>query len=1059
MLKKSIFILFSICLINSSLVKGKVIEWVDEYLDTDSNGVRDDYEWIEFLTAEGYQVNVRSFSPDFNGFWYNGTDDTLLNAEMLDYLNSADLVIISRSADSNNFANGYGEAASWNIEVTTPILSTLLTQLTSDNWGWLNIVNNVTNRYYPQHPKLEAVQPDHPVFFNIPLDPNNQVSIIDPNAGWNSSAAGGISGGQMFLRTTSAGNGDVIAKIGDGTNYVWIAEWPQSDIIPYYPGGIYSPTGSRRMMFSAGLEDNISDLPRTPETDCGALNLNSVGKKLFVNAIRYMTNSMNCASHPEPAHKSAITAAPAPTLSWIPGMNAQVHDVYFGTNFNDVNTANRENPSNVLVCQALDVNSCNLPGLLALNQTCYWRIDEVNTLLNPSISKGDVWSFSTLDYLIVDDFESYKNNSPDRINQKWIDGRGFSPDDFFPEGNPGNNTGSIVGYDPQTGNVMETTLIHSGKQSTPVFYDNTGTTNVSEITMSYNEPQDWTACGVKTLVLFFCGEPDNTGKLYVKINNSKVTYDADSGAIARSVWTQWNIDLSQLATGRGGLKIKTFTIGIEGGDSGIIYVDDIRLYRDAPVPTDKIIQLDDFGDHQVVQRTIGTTYGTVNVSGAFNSGDVNNIEAEVVDFATGETISAWQKIPAELTTNHFSGTITVPQGYWYRLAVRALYGNNTEIGRTNGINPWGVGINILCIGQSNMVGDGDIHTYHNLNSDMAGLYSNDRKWKKFADPYDGGGLTTDIDYDSWIGVSMIPYLLNSLALSQPGIPIGIVPAAKGSSPLHGTDNMCWLYRDEANHSNSSNLYGNSIAKAQTVGGVELIIMHQGETDATNSVSTEQYIADLKTMLANYREDLYPSIPLFYCQLARSFTLISDKHRTDTSMQEIRAAQLLSDDPSNNLYLAASCIDVSVRQQLNDDHYYQDAYDTIGARIGNCIAYYYGKSDYYRGPYIASAQLSVDRTSIDVSISHRGGNDLAPDSGITGFDVLDSSGNLLTITSTVKIDSGKLRINLSTAAPEGQISLRYLYGKSPNITGAVHDNSSLQLPLEPTAAPLVVSEKQ
>ena len=169
---------------HASLVDGKVIEWVNEYLDTDSNGICDDQGWIDLLTAEGYQVNVRSFSPNSTGYWYNGTDDVPLSVEMLGYLNSSDLVIISRTANGSDLANGGNEVASWNNEVTTPILSILVTQLASNKWGWLNIDSNETNQYYPQHPKLEAVLPDHPIFFNIPLDPNNQVSIIDPAIGW-----------------------------------------------------------------------------------------------------------------------------------------------------------------------------------------------------------------------------------------------------------------------------------------------------------------------------------------------------------------------------------------------------------------------------------------------------------------------------------------------------------------------------------------------------------------------------------------------------------------------------------------------------------------------------------------------------------------------------------------------------------------------------------------------------------------------------------------------------------------------------------------------------------
>jgi hypothetical protein len=1053
MFRKSLFlIIISLSFLYVSSVNCKVIEWVNEYLDADSNGICDDYGWIDWLTSEGYQVNVRSLSQDTNVYWYNGTGDMPLSDEMLGYLNASDLVVISRAANGSEFASGSNEIASWNNEVTSPILSILVTQLTSNRWDWLNIDDDIANQYNPQCPKLEAVLPDHPVFSDISLDSNNQVSIIDPAIGWqfDDSNSGGVPGAQTFLRTASAGNGNVIGKIGDSTDYVWIAEWPQSQTMPYYSDGIYGPAGSERMMFSAGLYDNNYDIPETPRAAQGALNLNDTGRKIFVNAVRYMTDSMNCAAHPNPANKSEVTAVPA-ALSWTPGKDAGVHDVYLGKDFNNVNAIARDNPLNVIMNQTKDVNSCDISGLLDLNQTYYWRVDEVNTLLNPSVSKGDVWNFSTLEYLIVDNFESYKNSSPDKINQKWIDGQGFLSDAFFPQGNQGNGTGSIVG------NIMNSTIFHNGRQCIPIFYDNTGTTNISEVTRTFEVVQDWTVCNVKTLVLYFCGQPANTGQLYVRINSKKITYDADSSAIARSSWTQWNIDLAPIAASRGGLKIKTLTIGIEGGISGTLYVDDISLYRDAPVPSDKIIQLDkEFGDHQVVQRTIGTTQGEVKVSGTFNHNDVNRVEAQVVDFTTGNTIAAWREIPKESAANKFSGTITVPQGYWYRLIVRGLNSANAEVGRTSGANPWGVGINILCIGQSNMCGNGAIFTYHTLNSDMAGLYSNNRVWKKFADPYDGGGLSTDIDYDSWIGVSMIPYLLNSLAQTFPGVPIGIIPAARGSSPIHGTENLCWLYRDETNHLNSANLYGNSISKAKTVGGVELIIMHQGETDATNSVSTEQYIADLKSLVANYREDLYSPIPLFYCQLARSFTPADgEKKRTDTTMQAIRAAQLYSDDPNNSIYLAASCIDVSVRP--NDDHYFQDAYDTIGLRIGNAIAYYSGKSNYYRGPYITSAALSQDRTSIDVSISHRGGNDLTPDTGITGFDVLNSAGTTLTAASVVKIDSTKLRINLSSAAPSGPVSIRYLYGKSPNITGAVHDNSSLQLPLEPTAEPVTVSE--
>jgi hypothetical protein len=83
-------------------------------------------------------------------------------------------------------------------------------------------------------------------------------------------------------------------------------------------------------------------------------------------------------------------------LSWTPGAYAKKHDVYFGTNFNDVNDANRVDPHGVLVKKDGDVNTYDPPGFLGAGTTYYWRIDEVNGPPDYTIYRGDVWSFTTL---------------------------------------------------------------------------------------------------------------------------------------------------------------------------------------------------------------------------------------------------------------------------------------------------------------------------------------------------------------------------------------------------------------------------------------------------------------------------------------------------------------------------------------------------------------------------------------------------------------------------------------------------------------------------------------
>ena len=75
-------------------------------------------------------------------------------------------------------------------------------------------------------------------------------------------------------------------------------------------------------------------------------------------------------------------------LSWSSGIDANSHDVYFGTDVNavtDANTSSSEYKGN------RDSNSYS-SGTLDFETTYYWRIDEVNGL---NVWKGMLWRFST----------------------------------------------------------------------------------------------------------------------------------------------------------------------------------------------------------------------------------------------------------------------------------------------------------------------------------------------------------------------------------------------------------------------------------------------------------------------------------------------------------------------------------------------------------------------------------------------------------------------------------------------------------------------------------------
>ena len=99
--------------------------------------------------------------------------------------------------------------------------------------------------------------------------------------------------------------------------------------------------------------------------------------------------NMAQASGPAPGDGEGDVALDA-TLTWSPGKGAGAHDVYFGTNAEDVNDASRSN-AGLLVSQEQSGTSYTPTGL-ALDGAYYWRIDEVNTT-DDTITKGIVWSF------------------------------------------------------------------------------------------------------------------------------------------------------------------------------------------------------------------------------------------------------------------------------------------------------------------------------------------------------------------------------------------------------------------------------------------------------------------------------------------------------------------------------------------------------------------------------------------------------------------------------------------------------------------------------------------
>ncbi len=289
---------------------------------------------------------------------------------------------------------------------------------------------------------------------------------------------------------------------------------------------------------------------------------------------------------PNPSN-GAVNVKQTQVLSWSPGDHAASHQVYFGTDKEVVRNANTGSLE-YKGSRNLDSESYD-PGMLEWDSTYYWRVDEVNNTNPDSPWVGPVWSFTTANFLIIDDFEDYDIGN-NEIWWSWIDGLGYASHPTLPA-HPGNGTGSAVGWD-DTLSYTEEIIVHGGNQSMPFFYDNS-VLRYSEAQKTLTYPRDWTENGVNKLSIWFRGFSANAAEpLYVALNGSAVVNHDNPNAAQTGRWTEWTIDLQAFADqGVNLANVNTIAIGFgnrnnpQPGGSGTMYFDDIRLYQPPePVP-------------------------------------------------------------------------------------------------------------------------------------------------------------------------------------------------------------------------------------------------------------------------------------------------------------------------------------------------------------------------------------------------------------------------------------------------------------------------------------------
>jgi hypothetical protein len=236
--------------------------------------------------------------------------------------------------------------------------------------------------------------------------------------------------------------------------------------------------------------------------------------------------------------------------------------------------------------QSAEITRYDPPDILELSKTYYWRIDEVNEAHPNSPWKGRVWSFTTTDFvisLVIDDFEAYTEDVD--IYEAFIWG-------VWIGGQADGKSGSQVGYDVPP--FAEKSIVHGGRLSMPLFYDNVASPRYSEAYRTFWPIQDWTANDADTLTMHFHGRPGNSqDSLYVaiedRVGRTTVVTHPDPNAVLTPEWQKWDIPLADLrAAGVDLASVKRLYIGVgnrddpQPGGTGLVFIDDIWVTKRMP---------------------------------------------------------------------------------------------------------------------------------------------------------------------------------------------------------------------------------------------------------------------------------------------------------------------------------------------------------------------------------------------------------------------------------------------------------------------------------------------
>lgn len=537
--------------------------------------------------------------------------------------------------------------------------------------------------------------------------------------------------------------------------------------------------------------------------------------------------------------------------------------------------------------------------------------------------------------------------------------------------------------------------------------NNTGDAFVAAFGANLNIPLGESVLGTQNRTLIFnsAGNKLYLDRKLVHTNYASGTVPAGAKTVRIGAWSSAGFSfkgvIGSIAVIRGDISHAEALAWVD--NPWIAYIDSTQGLEYLPVqppPATGSTTINEHATWRVFEGAAGSR--SITFSGT-QAGGIDDVQVQI-ETVGGAAVVPWTTVATAVADGGaWSGALTVPRGGWY--VAKARRANDVGAVSTQA-QKWGVGIILGGFGQSQLVG---FLTGGTATPDARAVIHDGTNWQQM--PGTGNGQNT---------------FAATLAATC-NCPVAVIGSAFG-----GTAISLWWSGGAKTTS-----YNDWEAKVTAAGGkLSAFLLWQGEGDANIQRTKAAYKADIDAIFAQLRTDYGAGLPVVIAALGRYSGAITPP--LDADYEAIRDAHIDAANDTGNL--GFNTYDMAL---ADDAHFNTPSLNILANRLAQCVAKAYGDASYSQGPRIVSA-TRAGANIVDVNLVHDGGTDFTPASGITGFAVLDN-GSPVTISSAARVSATKIRLTLAST-PTGTVTVRYMYGKNPTVTGAVLDNSGLTLPL-------------